>query len=237
MSEAIVIDGGYCGPPGSANGGYVAGLLAARIGGRADVSFRRPVPLGRELQLDRTGDGAKLYGAGELLVEVQPIDLHLPVPAPPSLAQAHAASERFIGRRVNLRFARCFGCGIQRAAGYGLRIFAGPVDRDDGLYAAPWVPESTFADEHGWARPEFVWTALDCSGGFALMGADAGTMLLTARLAARIDALPRIGEPHAVAAWVIERGERKHVTGTAIFTAAGELLALGRALWVEPRAG
>lgn len=237
MSEAIVIDSGYCGPPGSANGGYVAGLLAARIGGRADVSFRRPVPLGRALQLDREGDGAKLYNAGELLVEARPIDLRLPVPPPPSLAEAHDASGRYLGRRVRLRFARCFGCGLERAAGYGLRIFAGPTDRADGLYAAPWVPESTFADERGLVRPEFVWAALDCSGGMALMGINAELMLLTARLAARIDVLPGAGEPHAVAAWVIERGERKHVTGTAIFTAAGELLALGRALWVEPRVG
>lgn len=235
MSEAIVVADGYCGPPGSANGGFVAGLLAARIGAQADVSFRRPVPLGRELQLDRTGDGVELYDASELLVEAQPIDLRLPVPPPPSLAEATEAGERFIGRRVRLRFARCFGCGIERAAGDGLRICAGPTGRADGLYAAPWTPEPAFADGAGRVRPEFVWTALDCSGGLALMGENADTMLLTARLAARIDALPRAGEPHVVAAWVIERGERKHVTGTAIFSARGERLALGRALWVEPR--
>jgi hypothetical protein len=237
VSEAIVIDSRYCGPPGSANGGYVAGLLAARVGGPADVSFRRPVPLGRELQLDRDRDGAKLFAAGELLVEAKPVDLHLPVPAPPSLAEAHEAGGRYLGRRVSLRFARCFGCGIERATGYGLRIFPGPTDRDDGLYAAPWMPELTFADERGRVQQEFVWVALDCSGGFALMGVNPGLLVLTARLAVRIDTLPRAGEPHAVAAWVIERGERKHVTGTAIFTAAGKLLALGRALWIEPQGG
>ena len=237
MSEAIVIDSRYCGPPGSANGGYVAGLLAGRIGRPADASFRRPVPLGRELQLDRDGDGAKLFHAGELLVEAKPIDLHLPVPAPPSLAEAHEASGRYLGRRVRLRFARCFGCGIERATGYGLRIFAGPAGRADGLYAAPWVPESTFADERGWVRPEFVWAALDCAGGFALIGDDAERFLLTARLAVRIEALPHTGQPHVVTAWVIERGDRKHVSGTAVFTAQGKLLALGRALWVEPQVG
>jgi len=237
LSEAIVIDSRYCGPPGSANGGYVAGLLAGRIGRPADASFRRPVPLGRELQLDCDGDGAKLFDAGELLVEAKPIDLRLPVPAPPSLAEAHAASGRYLGRRVPLRFARCFGCGIERATGDGLRIFAGPAGREDGLYAAPWLPESTLADERGWVRPEFVWAALDCSGAFALIGDDAELLLLTARLAVRIDALPHTGEPHIVAAWVIERGERKHVSGTAVFTAQGKLLALGRALWVEPQVG
>jgi hypothetical protein len=138
---------------------------------------------------------------------------------------------------VRLRFARCLGCGIERATGDGLRIFAGPTGREDGLYAAPWLPESTLADERGWVRPEFVWAALDCSGAFALSGDDAALALLTARLAVRIEALPHTGEPHVVAAWVIERGERRHVSGTAVFTAQGKLLALGRALWVEPQIG
>jgi hypothetical protein len=237
LSETIVIDSRYCGAPGLANDGYAAGLLAARIGVSADASFRRPVPVGRELQIDRTGDGVSLFAAGELLVEAKRIDLQLPVPPPPSLAQAHEASARYLGRRAHLRFARCFGCGIERAAGFGLRIFAGPTGREDGAYAAPWVPESTFVDERGVVRPEFVWTALDCSGGIALMGDDAAPVLLPARLAARIDALPRAGEPYVVMAWVIQRGEGKHVTGTALFAAAGHLLALGRAQWLEPRVG
>lgn len=237
MSEAIVIDERYCGAPGLANDGYVAGLLAKRIGVSADASFRRPVPLGRELQIDRTGDGVSLYAAGERLVEVRRIDLRLPVPAAPSLAQARDASGRHLGRRARLRFARCFGCGIERAEGEGLRIFAGPAGREDGAYAAPWVPEPALVDERGAVRPEFVWTALGCSGGFALMGDDAELVLLPARLAVRIDALPRAGETYVVMAWVIQRGEGKHVTGTGLFAAQGHLLALGRAQWLEPQVG
>jgi hypothetical protein len=237
VSEAIVIDECYCGAPGLANDGYVAGLLATRIGVSADASFRRPVPLGRELQIDRTGDGVSLYAAGECLVEVKRIDLQLPVPAPPSLAEAHAAAARYLGRRSHLRFAHCFGCGVERAEGEGLRIFAGPAARADGAYAAPWVPVPALIDERGVVRPEFVWTALGCSGGFALMGDDAALVLLPSRLAARIDALPRAGEPYIVMAWVIERGPGRHVTGTALFAAQGHLLALGRAQWLEPQVG
>ncbi len=237
MSEAIVIDERYCGAPGLANEGYVAGLLAKRIGVSADASFRRPVPLGRELQIDRTGDGVSLYAAGVRLVAVKRIDLQLPVPAPPSLAQAHDASGRYLGRHAHLRFARCFGCGIERAEGDGLRIFAGPAGREDGAYAAPWVPGPALVDERGVVRPEFVWTALGCSGGFALMGDDAALVLLPSRLAARIDALPRAGEPYIVMAWVISRGAGKHVTGAALFAGQGHLLALGRAQWLEPQVG
>ena len=73
MSESIVIDPRYRGPPHSGNGGYVAGLLAARLGGSGDASFRRPVPLGRELQADwdMAAGTATLWDQGELLVEVQ----------------------------------------------------------------------------------------------------------------------------------------------------------------------
>ena len=234
MSEAVTIGRGYCGPPDSGNGGYVGGLLAARIGSNAEASFRRPVPLERELQLDREGEGVALYDAGELLVEAKPVSLRILVPPPPSLAEARAASERFIGRRFPLQFARCIGCGIERAAGEGLRIFAGPVEGGE-LYAAPWTPHENHADARGDVRPEFVWTALDCSGGFAVAGATLPTAL-TARLAVRIDTLPRAGEPLVVSAWVIERGERKHISGTALFTAGGKLLAVGRTLWIEPRA-
>jgi hypothetical protein len=235
MSEAIVIDRGCSGPPGTGNGGYVAGLLAARLGSGADVSFRRPVPLGRELQIDRDDDAVRLHDVGELLAEARPASLHIVVPPPPSLEEARDAATRFIGRRVRLPFAACLGCGIERAEGDGLRIFAGPLSRGEA-YAAPWTPHPNHSDERGDVRPEYVWTALDCSGGFAITGEEQRTVL-TARLAARIDVLPRAGEPLVVSAWVIERGERKHVTGTALFTVEGRLLAVGRALWVEPRGG
>jgi len=235
VSEIITIDPRYCGPPGTGNGGYVGGLLAARLGGgAADVSFRRPIPLGRELQLDRADDAIRLYDAGELLAEARPVSLHLVVPPPPSLDQAYDAATRYIGRRVRLPFAACIGCGIERSEGDGLRIFAGPVARGD-TYAAPWTPHANHTDPRGDVRPEYVWTALDCSGGFAVMREESQT-LLTARFAVRIDTLPRAGEPLVVSAWVIERGERKHLAGTAIFTPEGRLLAVGRAVWIEPRA-
>lgn len=235
MSETLVIDPRYRGPPHSGNGGYVAGLLAAPLGGSGDATFRRPVPLGRELQADwdLTEGAATLYDGGELLVEVKRSAVAIDAPLAPSLAEASAANGRFLGRRVQLPFAHCFGCGIERAEGDGLRIFAGPTGRD-GVYATPWTPHALHADAHGLVRPEIVWTALDCSGGFAIMG-DAMRFLVTAWLAVRIDALPRAGETYVVAAWPVERGGRKHKSGTAIYASDGRVLAAGGALWVEPR--
>jgi hypothetical protein len=39
--------------------------------------------------------------------------------------------------------------------------------------------------------------------------------------------------PYVVAAWVVGRGERKNVCGTALFAIDGRLLALARSLWIE----
>ena len=105
VSETIVIDPRYRGPPHSGNGGYVAGLLAARLDGSGDASFRRPVPLGRELQADwNMSEGtATLCDQGELLVEVQRSAVAIDAPPPPSLAEATEASARHLGRRVATR--------------------------------------------------------------------------------------------------------------------------------------
>jgi hypothetical protein len=115
VSEVIVIDHGYCGPPDAGNGGYVGGVLADRLGGTVEANFRRPVPLGRELQLDREHDGAmRLYDQGNLLVEAAPSTVTLAVPKAPTLQEAEAASGRFLGWKVHTPFVRCFGCGIER---------------------------------------------------------------------------------------------------------------------------
>ena len=51
MEEAgseLRIAGRFCGPPGTGNGGFASGSLAARLAGtiHVEVTLRRPVPLG-----------------------------------------------------------------------------------------------------------------------------------------------------------------------------------------------
>jgi hypothetical protein len=235
MGKRIVIDGCYCGPAGTGNGGYVGGLLAnhLNLGGGVEATFRRPIPLGRELQLERDAARAiRLFDKEDLIAEASPSSVTLSIPRPPTLAEAEDATRRHIGLRIKTPFCKCFGCGVDRDAGAGLRIFAGPTRREDGLYAAVWVPETPFADKVGLVRPEFVWTAADCSAGFALMGTDV-RVLLTARLAVDIRERPRVKEPCIVAAWVVQRGGRKNVCATALFGTNGRLCALARSLWID----
>ena len=49
----LVIDPRFNGPVGSANGGYTCGLVADFLDGTAEVTLRRPPPLGRPLGVER----------------------------------------------------------------------------------------------------------------------------------------------------------------------------------------
>src|SRR5688572_23155836 len=55
----VVIDPQFNGPPGSGHGGYSCGVAAALVEGAvAEVTLRRPPPIGVELAVARDGDAA-----------------------------------------------------------------------------------------------------------------------------------------------------------------------------------
>ena len=81
-------------------------------------------------------------------------------------------------------------------------------------------------------RPEFVWGALDCPGGFAAGYPE--TTLLLGRLAARIHRLPEAGERCVAMGWQLGVDGRKRFAGTALVS-GGEILARARATWIVPR--
>ena len=53
--KSVMIEKRFCGPPKSANGGYVCGLLAAHIDGNAEITLLAPPPLDRRLDLVAAG--------------------------------------------------------------------------------------------------------------------------------------------------------------------------------------
>src|ERR1700733_6390007 len=55
---ALTIAPRFCGPPGSGNGGYVCGRIAAYLDGPAQITLRRPPPLATPLAVDRGGAGS-----------------------------------------------------------------------------------------------------------------------------------------------------------------------------------
>ncbi|MFP4005072.1 MAG: hypothetical protein ACLFV8_14965 [Alphaproteobacteria bacterium] len=231
--EEIIIARRFNGPPDSGNGGYVCGRLAAFVDSTAQVTLRRPPPLETPLDITRDGVCVRLSREGELIAEAEPAPLELDVPRAPSLAEAEAAVPGFPGFE-NHELPTCFVCGTEREAGDGLCIHPGPVARrDDGLLACPWTPAPGLADPQGLVRAEFLWSALDCPGAFAVQWAEQGALCLLGRLTARLDERPRAGARLIVAGWPIGRDGRKRFAGTAVYTEEGRPIARASAVWIE----
>jgi hypothetical protein len=216
----IVIDPRFNGPPGSANGGYTCGRVAGLLGaGSAEVTLRRPPPLGVPLRWD----GEVLWDGDLVVAEARAAELELDVLPPPSWEEAEEARPGFAGFREHA-FPTCFVCGPERAAGDGLRIFAA---RSNGFVAATWTPDEP--------SPELAWASLDCPGAYALEWTGRSDMLL-GRLHGRLDRVPEPGERCLVVGWPLEWDGRKGYAGTALWSAdRGELLACARATWICPK--
>jgi hypothetical protein len=229
MPTPLIISHLYRGPAGSASGGYMAGLLAGRLGatglGGVEVTLRLPPPLDTELAVVEEDGRVLLLDGERLLAEARPANPGVVPPAPPSHAEATAAA-REVGGWGGAKFDECFVCG-NRVDGSGLGIYVGRVEhRTDELVAAEWIARD--------ARPEIVWAAIDCPGAYALRGVERGNPLL-ARITARIERLPREGERCIVAGWPLDEDGRKRNAATALYGEDGEPIAVSRQLWIEPR--
>jgi len=233
-SKTITIAPRFNGPPGSGNGGYVCGLMAREIPGASEATLRAPPPLGAPLTLTQRDDGTVTLHDGEaLLGEARPATLDLAPPPAPSLAEAEAASRRYIGHHDH-RYPTCFTCGTGRPTHDGLALFTGAVAGRD-MVACTWTPSADLVDASGHVEPHFIHAALDCPTYWALPRAGEMAALL-ARLTASIDGpLPRLGDTLVVAAWPLACEGRKHRAAAALYTSAGAVIARAEALWIEPR--
>jgi hypothetical protein len=233
MAE-LVIDRRFRGPATSGNGGYSCGIVGALTGdGPAEVTLRLPPPLERPLGVAGTTEAIEVRDGDALVAEARPAELDLAPPRTVTVDEARAAEARFFGD-VDHPFPECFVCGPGRTQGDGLLLRPGQVGGEQ-LVATVWTPDASLADGDGLVHPEFVWAALDCPGAFAVELVGRGTRVL-GRLAVRIDRRPRAGEEHVVIGWPLGGGGRRQEAGTALLDAEGRLLAVGRAVWIEPRA-
>jgi hypothetical protein len=221
----IVVAGRYNGPPDSGNGGYTCGLVAAATlgaGATAEVTLRRPPPLDVPLRVD----GGDVLDGDALVATATAADLSDVMPPPfPGYDAARAAEQRYAGL-YDHPFPTCFVCGPGRALADGLGLRPGPLGDQlgDRVVATTWTPREP-APEQGWA-------VLDCPGAWALAQTDEAPIVL-GRLAVETVGLPAAGQPHVVVGWRrAERDGRKHYAGTALYDAAGTLLAKGRATWI-----
>jgi hypothetical protein len=226
--QPVVIARRFNGPPESGHGGYSAGRAAVLVGGAAaEVTLRRPPPLERPLAVARRDGAAVLLDGTDVVAEARPAEPAVGGPPPVGLDAAAAASERFAWQHDH-PFPTCFGCGPRREPADALCLFCGPVG--DGRFAVPWTPPEWTGD--GVVDPVFAWAALDCPSSAPVHGTISSPVVL-GRLTIALEAPIAVGEPHVIQAWLERSDGRKRHTGVALFTAAGERRAAGRAVWVE----
>jgi len=237
MTDSLVIPSRFCGPPGTGNGGYVSGRIAAYVDGPVTVTLRRPSPLATAMTVERGGDSSvRVYHGHTLIAEATSSPggpaLEIPVPVWPAEAHAVAGGARYYADPV---FPDCFVCGNGRRPGDGLQIFPGKL-AGRPLWAAPWTPDPSVTGADGRVRPEVVWAALDCPSGLAAAEAAAvlapDTAILLGRMTASLTVLPAAGEECLVVAWPGGRDGRKLLAGSALVGPGGTVLAAARAVWL-----
>jgi len=239
--KSVVIETRFCGPPRSANGGYVCGLLAAHIDGDAEITLLAPPPLDQRLEIVVAERGVELRKEETTLAKGRQIRVDVPEIPVVSFGEAQDAARRTPFDVSRHLLPTCFVCGPARVDGDGLRIIPCPLPprpgRKPGTLAAPWVPYSNLASGDSAVADEFIWAALDCPSGFAGVGAQhlgmtgAETILL-GRMSARIERRPEPGDRCVIIAWPTGRDGRKLFASSALLSAAGKVLAVAQATWL-----
>jgi hypothetical protein len=224
--ERVVVDARFNGPPASANGGYACGLVARFVDGPAEVSLRRPVPLGRELQAERHDDGSvTLHDGEELIAEGGPaLPLDFEPPRRPSLEEARGAAGQPWG--AESAFNRCWVCSDRREDGLGVHFGALDATTTAAVLHAG-EPDALLA-------PEIAWAALDCPSYTPDLWDAPRPSLLASMTAELLEPIPA-GEPLIVVGWSLGADGRKHHSATALLTPDGRMLARARALWIQLR--
>jgi hypothetical protein len=220
LTGSVTIAERFNGPPGTGNGGYVCGLVAAEIGTSAQISLFLPPPLGVPLTVQRTVPGiVRLLNGDAVIAEGRDGAPTVSLPSPPALSEAREASRHFQGFEEHA-FPTCYVCGPERDD--GLRVFPGPFD---GGLACTWTPASP--------DPIYVWAALDCPSGFACMPPGSASVL--ASMTALVPGPVEPGREYAISAWKISSEGRKHRGASALFDDSGAVVAYAEALWITLR--
>jgi hypothetical protein len=237
----LIVPARFNGPPGSANGGYFSGRLAACLlaasGGGAPsaavtVTLRKPPPLQEPMDLVRAEAPEILVAKiGTVVVaEAEPFAGGFDEVEPVSFEEARKAGE-YYGGLVEHPFPACFSCGIARPGSDGLGLRPGLLPGRAGVTAASWRPDGSLADAAGQVRPEFVWTALDCPGGWTVDVV--GRPLVLGRMSGQVLAAPGVGERCVVMGRLDGRQGRQAFTSTTAYGTGGRVLGHARAVWIE----
>lgn len=223
--KKITIEQRYQGPFGSANGGYVAGLLSDALrGAPSSVRIHRPVPVGSPVYVYRRGDTAFIRHNDQTVATAELVDVSIPRTEFVSVADVLAAPEPTLDLGM---FADCFVCGQHTPDGLGVRAKALP----DGRFAAIWRPDESRHVTGPRVPAVYLRSALDCPGGFAALTANR-TLALTGTLTSRVEFLPDAGSTLIVVGEATHAEGRKLGAVSTIYTDSAELVATASAVWI-----
>jgi hypothetical protein len=230
-----VIERRFCGPPGTGNGGYVAGRLAALLApaGAVRVTLREPPPLDAVLDVSVSQDEdlrvVATFG-GAVVAEAEPAELATNAVPPVSFETASGLMAQFSGFRRH-PFPGCFVCGTSRPAPDGLALRPGRLAERPDTVASTWVPEFSIAEEGGQIPAAMVWAALDCPGGWS---ADlVGRPMVLGRITGSVDAVPGVGDRCVVLGQFRERVGRKTFTSSTVYDDDGRILGRAESIWFD----
>lgn len=239
--QSLTVGARFNGPPGSGNGGYVAGLLQAHVarllpayrpGDPVQVTLREPPPLAIPLLVTADEGRVTATFGGAIVAEAGPGGFRSGPVAPVAFDVAAEAEQRY-GGLVAHPFPGCFVCGTERPAGDGMGLRPGRVGAGagaDGVFATTWVADASLTDADGLVGEPFVWAALDCPGGWA---SDlAARPMVLGRITARVHARPEVGEHAVVVGRVLRVEGRKTFTASTAYDGDGRALGQAEATWI-----
>ncbi len=228
MTFSLQVAKRFKGPPNSGNGGYTAGLIAAKLNFIPEVTLRQPPPLEQPMQLNVQADSAVLMHQDNLIAEAKVTDFQITIP--PVITHAEAVAAMQAPKTYDaVLIPSCFVCGSVRMRGDGLAIYPGNVGPQK--VAAPWMPYENLGNEFGNVKTEFIWSALDCPGAWAIQ--DDSQFYLLGRMAAKEVHPIKINATYIIMGWVLGSEGRKTWTGTAIYDKAGKVCAFAKATWIS----
>lgn len=225
----ITIEKIHQGPTGSANGGYVAGLLGDALRGQpSTVKIHRPIPVDTPVFIYRHGDSAFIRHDQEVIATAELTDETIPTT---EFVEPDRVLEGVEADLDMAMFAECFVCGTPAPRGLGVEVRALP----DGRFAAVWHPDRSSHIDGPLVDARYLRSALDCPGGFAALTANQ-TLAVTGTLTSRIEFLPEVDSPLVVVGESTWADGRKLGAVTSIYTDSGELVATASAIWISIQA-
>ena len=227
----MIIKKRFNGPPNSGNGGYVSGMIANETKGIVSVTLMKPPPLEEELTIHQEDDIWLVKQNEHLIAKAEIAEVYIQPPVIPSMADAVLCESRYSGFDKHI-FPECFVCGPHRNEHDGLRLFTG-LSGGQNYVAAPFRTFDELFDDQGNMKTEFVWSALDCPGAYAITEIDGEKMMLLGKMAVDQKEEIKRDDNLIVMGWYIGSEGKKNISGTAIIDSDQNVKAVAHSIWIE----